>query len=435
MIPVVVNWGMGADSSYILARIFRDPKARASLGIAPDFGNLLVVTAQVGHEYLETRRLGEKYILPLLRERHVRFVQVARSGASMKRSPGDPGYMVIDDTRSPHRLHTEGGGFTLGEEMLQAGTVPQFRANSRTCSQKFKGVPLDRFLEDEFGTSPFTQVMGFNADERRRAERDDSYTASRDLRRKPRYPLIEWGVGRKELEHALHEWFGRPWGKSCCTFCPFQGTKAGRDDVMERIQREPRAGAEALYMEHVAHALNPEQTLFATRGGVRGFLEARRHAEAKGAFVELERMLQASKWALYHVQRVTFRTAGGKSGSRNLKILSSGSKSAMDKALRTVARDLRLEVETDDAGTSRAWKLRRGAGMDTAEELYVVAPLAAKEKLGRGFEEKWIGEPARGSSKLPAVATPERASARPKAERDVVTADEIVKAALRKYGL
>lgn len=437
MRPVVVNWGMGADSSYILARIFHDDKARASLGIAPDYHNLLVLTAQVGHEYQSTKQLGQKHILPLLRKHRVRLVQVARAHKSLKVKPV---YVKLSDTRAPRVLHTKGGPWTLLMYQKEGGTPPQFRASGRTCSQKFKGVPLDAFLKDTFGKTPFVQVMGFNADEPGRAKKDDSYTAIRDLPRIPRYPLIRWKVGRKKLEDGLRDYFGvKKWPKSCCGFCPFQGTKAGRDDVMERIEKEPDAAAGALFLEHLSMSFNPRQPLFAQKGGAKAFFETRKNTEARKAFLLFERMLRESEWGLYQVRRVYYPDKKGRRvGARKLVILGTGPKAAMDRALKKACRAEGLETETDDRGITRCWKRHAGHAVRALEELYVVAPVAAVEKKGPAFEKKWAEQLAQEPRRLPIVtsATPTRPTRKPKPKRrgkhEIITADELLARALAK---
>jgi len=396
--PVVLNWGMGADSSNILARVLLDDRSREELGIAPDYSNLIVLTAQVGHEYDETKRLGEKYILPLLRERNVRFVQVGRS------SPVTADWRVIEDTRQPYTLHTEGAGFTLGDEMHAAATVPQYRASSRLCSQKFKGVPLDGWLEQEFGDRHFVQLMGFNADELSRAERDDSYTAKGDLNRTARYPLIEWGVGRNELERELEQMFEVHWAKSCCGFCPFQGTKAGRAGVLTRAANEPERAADAMWMELISTSLNPKQTLYASKGGAIGFY---REGGAAAAVAAVDRRLAESAWGLYHVRRALFQTAtGNKQGARDLKLVAAGTRVEMAAELAELASRLGISIEESEYGILRLWVERRQEGVpETREELYVVAPKAAADKIGRAFEKRWVAGAPRTALRMAPAST------------------------------
>jgi hypothetical protein len=370
---IVLNWGMGADSSAIIVRVIKDPAAREALGIEDDFSNLVILTAMVGSEYPDTKRLGEEYILPLLREHGIRFVQVGRNSKSTRRSKADPGYAVIEDSTSPSALHIDGAGFTLVDEMLNNGTVPQYRANSRTCSQKFKGVPCDRWLEDNLGDRPFVQVFGFNAEEQSRADKDDSYTGKGKLNRSTRYPLIEWGWTRKDLEDY-----------------PFQGTKAGRDGVLERICKFPEAAAEAMMMERASLALNPRQPLFASKGGCEGFYSQVEGGQGSEAFVQLRRKMASCDYAVYQARRVVFKTKGGKGGVRDLSIEAEGSREEMASYLAALAAKRGLVVEEDDKGALRVWVEHRDESVLPArEELFVVAPKAAQSKTNGRFAEKW----------------------------------------------
>ncbi len=53
-------------------------------------------------------------------------------------------------------------------------------------SQKYKGWVLDTWADGEFGHRARRHVIGFNADETRRVERDCGYTTAA---RNPEYPL------------------------------------------------------------------------------------------------------------------------------------------------------------------------------------------------------------------------------------------------------
>jgi hypothetical protein len=67
---VVLSYGMGVDSTAILLRWLKDPTSRNF-----DLKDLLVITAMTGDEFASTGTLVTDYILPLLREHGVRFVQ------------------------------------------------------------------------------------------------------------------------------------------------------------------------------------------------------------------------------------------------------------------------------------------------------------------------------------------------------------------------
>jgi hypothetical protein len=69
---------------------------------------------------------------------------------------------VLSDTRSPDRLHLD-GVFTLGEELLQAGTGPQVAARrcSGSSTRGFDTLPVLRRRQPARGVS-----LGAMADDR-----------------------------------------------------------------------------------------------------------------------------------------------------------------------------------------------------------------------------------------------------------------------------
>jgi len=121
----VLSFGMGVESSALLLRWLEEPESR-------DFDlerDLIVITSQTGGEYPDTKRLCEDHLLPRMRRRRVRYVQVARAGHLEA-----DGIKVLSDTRQPFEIHLQ-GAYTLQEELSAAGTVPQF-AGERRCSLK-----------------------------------------------------------------------------------------------------------------------------------------------------------------------------------------------------------------------------------------------------------------------------------------------------------
>ncbi len=178
-LDTVINWGLGADSTAYLARMLTDPDAH---GI--DLKRTAVLYMATGSEWPETRLLVEEFMLPLLREHGVRFVQLSRSG-HLKAD----GITVLDDSRHPDTLFAR-GPWTLWDELESVGTVPQ-QAGTRKCSLRAKGDVGDRWIAPTMGGRPFRQVMGFNADEEGRRFTD--IIASKIPGRMGVYPLIDWG--------------------------------------------------------------------------------------------------------------------------------------------------------------------------------------------------------------------------------------------------
>lgn len=91
---VCVSFGMGLDSSALLARWLTDPSSR-------DFAldDMVVLTAMTGHESAATISAVTRHLLPLLRAHSVRFIQIARSQRKTTRV-GD-GVVVLEDSRFP----------------------------------------------------------------------------------------------------------------------------------------------------------------------------------------------------------------------------------------------------------------------------------------------------------------------------------------------
>ncbi|WP_433655154.1 hypothetical protein ACQPW1_30120 [Nocardia sp. CA-128927] len=96
-----------------------------------DLSNLIVMVAQTGDEWTSTCDLVTTHILPLLCERAIRFVEVARAGTAAA-----DGIVVLQDSRSPVRLHPdadEHGFYALSAEHRANGVLPTL-GGKRTCS-------------------------------------------------------------------------------------------------------------------------------------------------------------------------------------------------------------------------------------------------------------------------------------------------------------
>jgi hypothetical protein len=255
---VVLSYGMGVDSSAILARWLREPESRDF-----DLDDLIVLTSQVGDEFASTARLIEDHMLDLMRANKVRWVQIARKTASQR-----DGIEVLSDSRETKKVHLD-GCYKLSTELMDAGTIPT-SGMCRKCSLKAKGWALDLWIEANV-EGEFRHVMGFNADELKRVEKDESYSK---VERKSEYPLVTWGWGRKKCEDYLEDWAGERWEKSCCGYCPFAGqNKGGRDELLRRFKDEPDKAYQALRMEQAALALNDRMKLYKSKS-VRSAVES-----------------------------------------------------------------------------------------------------------------------------------------------------------------
>lgn len=363
---VVLNWGMGVDSTVILHRYLTDPRSREDF----DLKDLTVLTAQVGDEHESTRALVERHMLPLIRKAGVRLVQIARAGPRVAH-----GLIVLDDSTKPRRCHIQ-GGYRLSQELMAAGSVPTFSGKKgRLCTLKAKGAVMDAWLDKELRGAPFRSQIGFNSEEMRRVERDRSYTTSQRI---AEHPLVAWGMGRAACESYLKDAFGEPWLKSACVFCPFAG---GKKAALARLAAEPEGAGRALLLERVALSLNPRMTLFKGRSLAGCFGEE--HNEEVLAALEAE--VEKLPWALYRVRRY-YRGAGD--GDRDTAILERGTRVQMAEALRAAAARAGRTLACED-GIERLYTLERRSAYPAAEDFIVAAPAVVDEKRKPGFRARW----------------------------------------------
>ena len=370
---IVLSWGLGRDSTALLLRWITEPATRPC-----PLRDLLLITAQTGDEWPATGELVTRYMLPLLREHAIRWVQVARRGPKQ-----EEGVAILADTRSPARVYLD-GAYTLGDEMTAAGTIPQ-SGGRRTCSLKAKGWPIDTFLAAELGDATYTHVMGFEAGEAGRPVRDARYNTEQ---RTGTYPLLDWGWTGTGCEDYIEQHLGTRWLKSACVYCPFAlQSRDGRDRVMPLYRQAPALAARGLIMEHLAVSLNPRQGL---AGGKRLSELLAREPGQEATLAEFRRQLDGMDWNLYEMRRAMRAPA---KGSRCLQILDSGGQADMTAALhRRAATEGLLVVR--EGGIERAWRRRRGIGFPDAEWLYVAAPAGAEDKTGRGFAAAWAAAEA-----------------------------------------
>ncbi|MGW1193682.1 hypothetical protein [Streptomyces sp. NPDC002559] len=386
-LDTIINWGLGADSTAYLARMLTDPAAYRI-----DLDRTAVLYMATGSEWPETQLLVEEFMLPLLRSRGVRFVQLSRSG-HLKAD----GITVLDDSHRPEKLFAR-GPWTLWEEMESVGTVPQ-QAGVRKCSLRAKGEVGDRWIIPVMGGRPFRQVMGFNADEAGRCFGDT--TASKVPGRTGVYPLVEWGWGRQEVEDYLLRRFGVHWPKSYCTFCCFPLSMGSRPAHLERMRSHPEIAGEVLRLEYTAMSLNPNARLY----GKDSLLELfdRSRPRDRACLDAFERELDVP-WALYHVRRLFLLSDSGarRPVMRSTERVDLGRPRQLARQLSAVSERHGVDVEHDPLyGRARAWVRPRGDAWPMAEELFATAPARVIDKQDRHFERDWAALKAGSASQPP----------------------------------
>ena len=366
----ILNYGMGVESTAILLRWMLEPCSRDF-----ELSELLVLTAQTGDEFEDTKELVETHILPLMRLHSVRFVEVARNGPSVR-----DGYALLQDSRNPFTLHTE-GEYSLSDNLIPAGTVPRL-GRPHLCAIRFKGEVLDAWIGDNIN-DPFGPYIGYNAEETKRADKSSDYGCRGE---NYRYPLIEWGWTRQDCLDYLRAMLGADWKKSCCSFCPFQSKEA----AITRYHAQPKAGAFALWVGGLALALNPRMHLFSSGSAYDVCVEG-------GCTEALElyrKRLDAESYALYRVRRIY--TANGTTkrttvnARRSVETIARGTRAQLEVELmqRAKAEDIQWRLS---GGWLRYYRHEKGEGYPAIEEFYVVCPDAIRDKcqcIAR-FEESW----------------------------------------------
>jgi hypothetical protein len=329
----------------------------------------------------------------MLREWGVRFVQVARSRATLTeaRKAHAEGLIdradnvtVLDDSTAVTELFIE-GDYKLSQEMNVNGTVPQV-GGIRKCSIHAKGEIIDRFLVTELQGASFTHVIGFEANELSRAVRDKKYDTGeaappgRPANRTGSYPLIEWGWDRAACEEYITRMTGATWVKSACTFCPFAlANKEGIARVQPMYSAQVSGGVAALVMEYRSVSLNPAQGLMKSGTLLEMLLATREHGPVLRAFAG---HIATMEWRIYEVQRVAMPTSDPSKGdwNRSVRSVAAGSRPEMLARLEALAAGEGVTVEKDHLAVSRAYLARRGDSFPAYERMYAVAPAGTADK-------------------------------------------------------
>ncbi|MFF0530739.1 hypothetical protein ACFYT3_20365 [Nocardia amikacinitolerans] len=145
-VPVCWSYGMGVESTAGIVRTLLEPDFGPP-DLCDDLSNLIVMVAQTGDEWRSTCDLVAVHVLPLLRERSVRLVEVARAGPSAA-----DGIVVLQDTREPTRLHPdpeENGFYALSAEHRRNGVLPTLGGN-RICTVDCTSHRRSRMADDRF---------------------------------------------------------------------------------------------------------------------------------------------------------------------------------------------------------------------------------------------------------------------------------------------
>jgi hypothetical protein len=395
----ILSFGMGVESSALLLRWMEESESH-------DFDlerDLIVITAQTGDEWPDTKTLIEQYLLPRMRSHRIRYVQIARAGHLEA-----DGVVVLTDTREPHTVHLE-GAYKLSQELRAAGTVPQY-AGERRCSLKFKAWVIETWLAQELHAEPFRHAIGYNSDEESRIAKSEVAFASRnkeDVRvafgfncdeegrmTKARqydspqkvgwYPLSksEWNWMRQNCRDYLRCITGFSWQKSACVGCPFC---ARTEDALERMRNFPDRVADALLLEHQSLCLNPRGTLYRGQTLFSVVMQAE-NAAALRLFAE---RLAVSEYAIYRVRRI-YKKKG--KADRAVEKLCVGTRAEILACLQSLISSRQLSARKEHNITYAYVREREAQKYPACEEFYVAAPANVESKTRHGFawfEARW----------------------------------------------
>lgn len=205
--PLMVSFGGGTNSAAMLIEMARRK-------VRPD----LIMFADTGGELPET----------------IRFV--ADFSAWLEAHDMPPVVTVREERQ------------TLEQEVLAANTLPSLAFGFRSCSDKYKVRPQERYLKqwqpalDAWAAGgKVVKLIGYDAGESHRVKNHD------DKRFMVAYPLVEWNWRRRECV-AIVESAGFAPKKSACFFCP----AAKKYEVLNLAQTHPELMARAIEMERNA---------------------------------------------------------------------------------------------------------------------------------------------------------------------------------------
>lgn len=108
----------------------------------------------------------------------------------------------------------EGRVITLEDYLLEKKVLPPIAYGFKSCSDKFKIRPLEKFIKQNFPDEPINMFIGFDFGESKRVRENPKATHTNI------YKLIEWGWNRERcIAEILKAGLCLP-GKSSCYFCP-----------------------------------------------------------------------------------------------------------------------------------------------------------------------------------------------------------------------
>ena len=125
-----------------------------------------------------------------------------------------------------------GEELTLEEDCLRNNTIPPIAFGWKTCSQKFKIQPVEKYLKTTYPKEKLQIWVGFDAGEERRVKANPNEDFENY------FPLIEWGWNRERCVERIADAGLKQPNKSSCFFCPNMRQNeilSLPDDLKERV--------------------------------------------------------------------------------------------------------------------------------------------------------------------------------------------------------
>jgi len=161
----------------------------------------------------------------------------------------DKGYPEITIVKKVRR---DGSLETLEEECHRRKNLPSIAYGFKSCSQKHKIQPQDKFLNNWQPTKDCwdaelkaVKYIGYDANESHRADNADKRN---DPKYTNQYPLIEWDWSREDCLNIIKEAGINPPGKSACFFCP----SSKKQEIVELYETYPDLMDRAIKIEEQA---------------------------------------------------------------------------------------------------------------------------------------------------------------------------------------
>lgn len=130
----------------------------------------------------------------------------------------------------------------LYNECIRRKALPGLAYGFKSCSEKFKIRPSNRFLKENITEWPITKYVGYDTDEEHRIK---NYTDKNYI---VKYPLVAAGMDRQDCKMYLAKNDVVIPMKSACFFCPAMR----RSEVEDLKQRNPDLYQKAVAMEENA---------------------------------------------------------------------------------------------------------------------------------------------------------------------------------------